>query len=112
MDADALIERNRALVALAEQTRRGSREAVAIARTMRGAAKAVRDKAAHRIDTDVTWRLPATRTKSFVVSPAMSKACRPKRRKSAPASRRWSRRRSGRLRPRRPTEPDAAALGH
>jgi hypothetical protein len=69
MDADALIERNRALVALAEQTRRGSREAVAIARTMRGAAKAVRDKAAHRIDTDVTWRLPATRTKSFVVSP-------------------------------------------
>jgi hypothetical protein len=64
-----LIERNRVLVAQAKDTCRWSREAAATARTMRGVAKAMRDKAAQGIwQTNVTWRQPPGRNR-FVVSP-------------------------------------------
>lgn len=72
MDADALIDRNRALVALAKDTCRWSRRATATARDMRHIARAMRDKAARRIgQTNATWCLPpATRKPNrFVVSP-------------------------------------------
>jgi hypothetical protein len=45
MDADDLIDRNRALMAMAEQTRCGSRRAVGMARELLGIARAVSDRA-------------------------------------------------------------------
>ena len=60
MDADALIDRNRALVALANKTCRWSREAAATAQDMRHIAKAMRDNAAQGIgQTNAAWRLRA-----------------------------------------------------
>jgi len=45
VDADGLIDRNRALVALAEQTCRGSLEAAALAREVRRSAAETHDRA-------------------------------------------------------------------